>query len=171
MDGGWKQETCTPGAGFASGAAWVSAAALFFLMAMTFADVISRSVFSAPFGFSAELTELSMAVIVFSALPLATLKDGHIEVDLLDRLYSPRMAAVRDTLVDLLCCAALAYPAWRVWQLGLRSKSYGEVTEILRLPQYWMICFVSVVLLGASAAYLLRILVRLRGQKDGAGPC
>ena len=41
--------------------------ALFFLMAMTFADVVLRSVFNDPIESATELTRLLMAIIVFSS--------------------------------------------------------------------------------------------------------
>lgn len=146
----------------ALGPARIAGLALMFLMVLTFADVISRSVLSAPLGFSAELTEISMAVIVFAALPMATLRDGHIVVDLLDSFFNKRAAFVRGMLVDLICLIALAFPAVRVWTLGTRSKGYNEVTEILGWPQYYLIYFVSIALFACCVAYVLRIVIRFQ---------
>ncbi|WP_206540002.1 TRAP transporter small permease [Ruegeria sp. ANG-R] len=151
----------------ALGPARIAGLALMFLMVLTFVDVISRSVFSAPLGFSAELTEISMAVIVFAALPMATLHDGHIVVDLLDKLFQGKAAYLRDMMVDVVCLVSLAYPAVRVWTLGTRSRSYNEITEILGWPQFYLIYFVSIALFGCCAVYVLRILIRFQ---TGASP-
>lgn len=141
----------------AIGPAWIAGVTLFFLMALTFVDVISRSLFSAPLNFSGEVTEIALAVIVFAALPMATLQGNHIAVDLFDRFFSARGATVRDFLVDVVCLVALAYPAYRVWTIGTRSKSYNEVTEILNIPQYYLIYFVSVALFACCGIYVLRL--------------
>lgn len=141
----------------ALGPAIIAGFTLFFLMALTFVDVISRSVFSAPLSFSAELTEIAMAVVVFASLPMATLKGNHIVVDLLDSFFNSRGAVIRDFLVDAVCLFALAYPAYRVWTIGTRSKSYNEVTEILNIPQYYLIYFVSIALFTCCGIYVLRL--------------
>lgn len=144
----------------AIGPAVIAGIALFFMMVLTFVDVISRSVFSAPLSFSAELTETAMAVVVFAALPMATLKGNHIVVDLFDGFFNARGALVRDFLVDLICVLALAYPAFRVWTIGTRSKSYNEVTEILNMPQYYLIYFVSTALFFCCGIYVLQLIAR-----------
>jgi TRAP-type C4-dicarboxylate transport system permease small subunit len=146
----------------AFGPARIAGLALMLLMLVTFVDVISRSVFSAPLGFSAEVTEMLMAVIVFAALPMTILKDSHIVVDLLDGWFGRRAAYIRNTLVDLICLVALAYPAVRIWTLGTRSKGYNEVTEILGWPQYYLIYFVSFALVVCCFIYALRILLRFQ---------
>lgn len=144
----------------AIGPAVIAGIALFFMMVLTFVDVISRSIFSAPLSYSAELTETAMAVVVFAALPMATLKGNHIVVDLFDGFFNTRWAIVRDFLVDLVCVMALAYPAYRVWTIGTRSKSYNEVTEILNIPQYYLIYFVSIALFFCCGIYVLQLIAR-----------
>lgn len=144
----------------AIGPAFIAGIALFFMMVLTFVDVISRSVFSAPLSYSAEVTEIAMTVVVFAALPMATLKGSHIVVDLFDGFFSVRGALIRDFLVNLVCVGALAYPAYRVWTIGTRSKSYNEVTEILNIPQYYLIYFVSIALFFCCGIYVLQLIAR-----------
>lgn len=153
--------------------AWIAGVTLFFLMGLTFVDVISRSVFSAPLSFSGEVTEIAMTVTVFAALPMATLKGNHIVVDLFDGFFNKRGALIRDFLVDVICLGALAYPAYRVWSLGTRSKSYNEVTEILDIPQYYLIYFVSIALFACCCIYLLRLAFHLLKSptQDEANRC
>ncbi|MCX7565973.1 TRAP transporter small permease [Sulfitobacter sp. F26169L] len=141
----------------AIGPAIIAGLTLFFLMGLTFFDVISRSVFSAPLSYSAELTEMAMAVIVFAALPMATLKGDHIVVDLFDGFFKSRAARIRDFMVDVVCLIALVYPAYRIWTIGTRSKGYNEVTEILNIPQYYLIYFVSIALYACCGIYILRL--------------
>ena len=57
---------------------YLATAMLFFLMTMTFFDVVLRSVANNPIEAATELTRLSMAIMVFSALPLVSWKSQHI---------------------------------------------------------------------------------------------
>ena len=63
-------------------------------------------------------------------------KGGNIVVDLLDPLFSRRLARLRDIAIDLICGVILFWPAIRVWELAERSRQYGDVTEYLNFPQY-----------------------------------
>ena len=127
---------------------WLAAATLFLLMAMTFADVVLRSVFNNPIESATELTRLFMAIIVFSALPLVSWKGANIVVDLMDPLFSRRAALVRDIMIDLACGIILLWPTKRVWDLAERAREYGDVTEYLNMPQHyvgWFIAFFTAV--------------------------
>ena len=65
--------------------ATVAALALFGMMALTFADVIGRKFFDNSLTGAVELTEIFMMLMIFFALPLASLAGEHIAFDLLDR--------------------------------------------------------------------------------------
>ena len=140
---------------------WAAALFLFLLMAMTFADVVLRSVFNNPIESATELTRLFMAIIVFSALPMVSWKGDNIIVDLLDPWFSQRLALIRDSLVEIICALVLIWPAYRVWQLAERSRQYGDVTEYLQLPQFYIGWFISIFTFVTSAAFLARGVIRL----------
>jgi len=140
---------------------WLAATALFVLMGMTFADVILRSVANNPIESATEMTRFLMAIIVFSALPMVSWKGQHIVVDLMDPLFSRRMARVRDILIDLTCGVILFWPAKRVWELAERARDFGDVTEYLGFPQYvigWFIAFFAFV---TAIVFVMRGIARL----------
>ena len=139
---------------------WLAAAVLFILMAMTFADVVMRSLFNNPIESATELTRLFMAIIVFSALPMVSWKGGNIVVDLLDPLFSRRLARLRDIAIDLICGVILFWPAIRVWELAERSRQYGDVTEYLNFPQYHVARFIAVFTLLTAATFIVRGVTR-----------
>ncbi len=140
---------------------WLSASTLFVLMAMTFADVILRSVANDPIESATELTRLFMAIIVFSALPVVTWKGEHIAVDLIDPLFSRRAARVRDILVDLICGVILFWPARRVWDLAERARDFGDVTEYLGFPQFLIGWFIALFSFLTALTFIARGLTRL----------
>ena len=133
--------------------------ALFVMMVMTFADVVLRSAFDAPIEAATELTRILMAVVVFSVLPVVSGRGGHIAVDLMDRAFSPAAARWRDALLSGICGAMLWWPAERVVVLAERARSYGDVTEYLSIPQFYIGWFIAIATYITAAVLILRGLV------------
>jgi len=118
--------------------------ALFALMVMTFADVILRSALNAPIEAATELTRILMAVMVFSCLPVISARGGHIAVDLFDGVFDRmHLNRAREAAINIACGAALAWPAGRVWVLADRARDYGDVTEYLAIPVFYVTAFVA----------------------------
>lgn len=134
----------------------LAAGVLLALMGMTFFDVILRSVLNDPIEAATELTRLFMAIMVFASLPLASWRGEHIVVDLFDGLFSASAARIRDAVVNLLSGALLLWPALRVWQLAARAREYGDVTEYLHIPQFYIAYFIAVATFATALALLAR---------------
>ena len=130
--------------------------ALFVMMVMTFTDVVLRSAFGAPIEAATELTRIMMAVIVFSCLPVVSARNAHIAVDLLDPVFSSQAARWRDAALSLVCGAMLWWPAERVVVLAERARSYGDVTEYLHIPQFYIGWFIAVFTYVTAVVLILR---------------
>ncbi len=118
--------------------------ALFILMVMTFCDVILRSMFNAPIEAATELTRILMAILVFSVLPMISAGKGQIAVDLTDGLFSRlRLSRARDAIVYLVSGIMLFWPIQRVWILAERARDYGDVTEYLSIPVFYIGWFIA----------------------------
>jgi TRAP-type C4-dicarboxylate transport system permease small subunit len=89
-------------------------------------------------------------------LPVISAQSGHIAVDLLDGLFPPRVARWREALISLVCGGMLWWPAERVVVLAERARSYGDVTEYLEIPQFYIAWFVAVMTYATMAALLVR---------------
>lgn len=136
--------------------ALVASIALFALMLMTFADVVLRSAVDAPLPWATEMTRILMAVSIFSAMPALSASGRHIAVDLTDPLFGPRATRIRELAVNVGCGALLLWPADRAVVLARRSLSYGDVTEYLRIPQYWPEMFIALACYVTAAALIAR---------------
>ncbi len=118
--------------------------ALFILMVMTFCDVILRSMFNAPIEAATELTRILMAILVFSVLPMISAGKGQIAVDLTDGLFARlRLSRARDAIVYLVSGIMLFWPIQRVWILAERARDYGDVTEYLSIPVFYVGWFIA----------------------------
>ncbi len=123
----------------------VASSALFILMVMTFCDVILRSVFNSPIEAATELTRILMAILVFSVLPIISVTNGHIAVDLTDGIFHRlRLSRLRDAIIYLVSGAMLCRAAQRVWVLTERARDYGDVTEYLAIPTYLVGWFITI---------------------------
>ena len=142
----------------------VSAVVLFLLMAMTCVDVFGREVLGAPLDGATELTRLMLGVIVFGVLPAVSRREDHVTVDLLDPLFSPRAARIREAILNLVCAVALSAVCWRVWFVGADQLEYGDATEFLRIPLGPVSWFIAILSGIAAAATLLNATEHLIGR-------
>lgn len=120
--------------------AWTAAAVLLFMMALTVADVVLRYAFARPIRQAFEVTELSLAVLIFLGLPAVSLHGAHITTDLIDRyLPAGAMAALR-RVVDLVCgvsAGALALLLARRAGSVAQSGDKTPVAGIELAPWVW----------------------------------
>jgi TRAP-type C4-dicarboxylate transport system permease small subunit len=110
---------------------------------------------------------LFMAIIVFSSLPIISWKGNNIVVDLLDPLFSRRLAIIRDIIIDLTCGFILIWPAKRVWELAERARGFGDVTEYLNLPQHYIGWFIAVFTFATALTFLARAILLILSSVKG----
>lgn len=144
----------------------VASLALFMLMALTFSDVLMRSIFSAPIEAATELIRIGIAIIVFAAMPVLSARNGHISVDLLDGVFQRfKLERWRDALVALACAAMLWYPAGRIVDLAERARGYGDVTEYLSIPTFYIGYFIAAMTYLTALALIGRGLLHIFAPK------
>lgn len=152
----------------------LAAAVLFAMMVMTFADVVLRSAANAPLQAATELTRVSMAVIVFSVLPVVSARGEHIAVDLLDPWFGQRATRWREAVISLACGVILWWPAGACLKLAERARSYGDVTEYLEIPQYLIGWFIAISVYMTAALLLARAVLLIVAPRalseDGEAP-
>jgi TRAP-type C4-dicarboxylate transport system permease small subunit len=155
----------------------IAAAILLAMLLLTCADVIGRYLLNAPINGKTELTRFMMAGLIACALPVIGVTGGHISVDLLDRFFSPRAAAMRDLLVDALAMTALGVLGyWLIFRAD-RLLNRGYVSDFLHLPLYPVAYFVAFMVFAASLALLVKLVLDIhhirrpedRPDDSGAG--
>ncbi len=123
----------------------VAAIVLLALMLITCVDVVGRYIFNHPLTGSTELTEISLATVVFLVFPLISWRGEHVVVDILDSFVPPLLDFIRTILFNLAASIALFFVGRFIIVLGNRSLSYGEVSEYLAIPTGWVINFIGVI--------------------------
>jgi len=130
----------------------VASAALFAMMVLTFVDVVGRYFFSAPVMGAMEIIEVLLVLTVFAGLPLAAIKQSHIEIDVLANCFPAWAWAWLLKAGHGMFAVALAFVAWRLVLRAHQLVLDGEVTAILNIPV--LLVAWSMVVLTAAAALL-----------------
>ncbi len=139
---------------------YVVGALLFAMMVVTLVDVVGRYGFNAPLPGAVEITELSMGILVFGALPLVTARTEHITISLFDFAIRGRARAIQNVLTNVVSAVVLAFFAWRIWLKGDELASYGDTSSYLGVPLAPFAYFMSVM----SAATVVIVLLLIRRQ-------
>jgi len=143
----------------------LAATLLFFMMMLTFVDVIGRYLFNTPVYGGFEMTEVALATMIFAGLPLVTARDEHVTVDLFDRLIPVSIRHLRDAAIAVLCAGLLFVLSYHVWQKAGASVRYGDITAILEIPLGPMVYFMSVMIAVTGVVYLWLAREKLRRDR------
>lgn len=108
--------------------------ALFTMMMVTIANIVGRSVFNKSVMGSVEITQISLAIMIVCAFPLAVQEESHISVDLLDNFIPSWLVPWRQVGIHLIATVALSLLTYQLYKYAERAFRYGDVTEFLRIP-------------------------------------
>ena len=123
---------------------------------LTCVDVVARYVFNSPVDGAFELTQLMLAALIFTALPMTTARGEHVDVELLSDAVGSRFAGLFATIAAVVSSAVLFVLCWRLWVHAERLAEDGAVTNSLGLP------FAPVGYLAAASCALSGCIVLLR---------
>ena len=118
--------------------AFIAAAVLMALMALTCVDVAGRYFFNQPVWGGFELTEMMLAALIFAGLPLVSLRDDHVTVDLFDPLTPDWLFRIQHVVACSIGVACTAYLAWRLWVRAANMVAAGETTAQLKIMLGWL---------------------------------
>lgn len=144
----------------------ISAIVLFLLMALTCIDVVGRYFFSHPLVGATELTEIGLALVIFSVMPIITWRSTHIVVDLIDMIASLKLLKILAWFSTLLIASSFYFVAIRIFELGTRNLHRGIVTDFLHLPIGYFIQAIALFSWIACFGLLLCSLLQVIGYGD-----
>ena len=149
---------------------WAAATLAAVVMFVTFADVIMRYLFRSPIAGSFEITEISMGLIVFFAMPQMIRDRGNVVVTVLFDRFPAQLRRLATTVTELLAAGICGFIGWRIWLQGERMLRYGEVTMELRIPKGLIAQSMAVLMAAAGVAFLICAIEALRGDDRTARP-
>jgi len=113
----------------------VAAASIFFMMALTCADVILR-LFRMPIPGTYEIVSFMGAVAVSFAVARTSVEKGHVAVSLVVQLLPKRAQGLVEGIIAILGIILFALIAWQSSLYALDCQRSGEVSLTLQLPFY-----------------------------------
>ncbi|MFI0399998.1 MAG: TRAP transporter small permease [Thiolinea sp.] len=148
----------------------IAGGALMLMMLITCADVVGRYFFNKPLVGGVELIEVLLGIMIFMALPVISWRNEQVVVDILDPFVPPFPTMIRNLLFNVVTAIALVVIGQRIWDLGARASSHGEVTEYLHLPVggivsfFGVMCWFTALVLVTLGIYRALVQYRLSQQ-------
>jgi TRAP-type C4-dicarboxylate transport system permease small subunit len=138
---------------------YAAAAVLFVLMLLTCADVAGRYFFNSPIRGGFELTEMLLAGLIFIALPLVTLRNEHVTVDLFDSVTPLWLLRIQHIVASVIGLVCTGYLAWRLWIRAGNMLAAGQTTAQLHFTVAWL-TYGMAVMMGLTSAALAVVACR-----------
>jgi TRAP-type C4-dicarboxylate transport system permease small subunit len=106
------------------------------MMMLTVADVFLRYFFKSPILGTTEITESMMSCLAFFALAWCAVQHGHLKVDLVVSLFSPRVQALIDSITSLAGMVIVALIAWRSLLEGIEVQRLQLISSLVKIPAF-----------------------------------
>lgn len=145
----------------------IAAIILFIMMMLTCVDVVGRYFLSRPVPGAFELTEMLLAGLIFTGLPLVTLNQEHVTVDVLDPIMPHWASRVQHMLASVISCVATAYLAYRLGLRGANMLAAGETTAQLKFTIGYLTYGMAVLMALTSVAFFVLIFRQPSRQATG----
>jgi TRAP-type transport system small permease protein len=149
---------------------FIAASVLFAVMILTCADVIGRYFFLRPVFGAFEMTETLLAALIFGGLPLVTLRNEHVTVDILDPIVPDWVLRMQHVIACALGAVATFYLAYRLWLRALVLDAGGETTGQLKYKLAYLAYAMSVMMALTAVSLLILMLRRPYRSVPGEGP-
>lgn len=144
-----------------------SALILACIMLLTCVDVAGRYVFNEPVPGALEVTEIMMGALIFASLPMVTLRNQQVTIDLFEAFIPKSVKPALQILIQFVGSVCLAVIAWRLWVKAGQMIDQGDTTAVLQLKVWPLVYFMSV--LAAVTALILLLMIRQKEIAGGSG--
>jgi TRAP-type C4-dicarboxylate transport system permease small subunit len=101
-------------------------------------SVVSRYFFKVPTDWQDEASVFMLVGVTFFCTAYVQSYRGHIGIEALSSLLSPRVNAVRLFFVDAVSCAFCAFFSWKSWTLFHEAWVDGMTTSSTFAPPLWI---------------------------------
>ena len=136
----------------------VVAAIMFFMMVLTFIDVVGR-----------ELTEIALGFVVYMGLPLVCLRREHISIGLMAGLLKGRVRQVQHILLNLIFAGVTFIWARQVWIQGEALAAANNELMFLKISISPFVFIMSGFAFFAMLIFLFLAWCYFRGAEPKSG--
>jgi TRAP-type transport system small permease protein len=115
-----------------------------------------------------ELTEMLLAMLIFAGLPLVSLHDEHVTVDLFDSVTPDWLLGIQHVIACAVGALCTSYIAWRLCLRAGNLIDVGETTALLKIQLGWLAYAMSMLMALTAVAFGIRA---ARGRQRRTGSC
>lgn len=143
---------------------WVAAGCLLMVVAVVATGVVMRFALAMPLMGVNEIVQLAAVALVMAALPLCTVRNAHVGVDVFDRAIGRWGRFVGDVLSRSLSIFVLAVLALRALAKAADALEWGDATNMLGLPIWPFYGMLGIGAALCALVYLAQLGVILRQE-------
>ena len=149
----------------AIGSDWVSMGAMMFLLVMTFIDVIMRALFKMPFSGTYDWTRYLMVLIATFGMPICTMNDEHVSIDILVRRFPGGLQKALSWLCYGIVVFVLVIYISQGWVQGAFNATIGQTSIGVPWPTYPFYYFIAIGFACMLGIVCIKIINLARGVK------
>jgi TRAP-type C4-dicarboxylate transport system permease small subunit len=143
---------------------------LLLMVFLTFADVLGRYLFSAPVKGAFELTELSLLVLIFAGLPLASKGDEHVTMDFIDKILSEKAQELLQRFMHLFSAALILGLSYQIYLKAGKIAAYADTTDVLKVPVAPFVYFMTLMVFVTGLIHVFKAFGTITLSGDAFDP-
>ena len=129
---------------------WFTIVATVFILLNTTANVITRAFFNFAIFGSVQLSTIMLSLVVMCAMPVVTMYNTHIKVDLVAEKLPVKVQSALSGINLLVCAAIMLIGSYYTFDKAAKAYSLGTCTDALSIP-YWPVYVLIAVMFIISA--------------------
>ncbi|HYE67152.1 MAG TPA: TRAP transporter small permease [Anaerovoracaceae bacterium] len=145
--------------------AFISGLCILLMMLMTMWDIIGRRFFSSSVPGVYELSSLGLVVISFLAMGYPQIEGENVGVTMVYDRMKPKVKAVMDFLVSIVCIALFAVVVKQTITFALRMSDSNQITPVLHIPLQPFVYITAIGIVVLILGFILDLLKSIRDFK------